>query len=128
MFLLAGNVFVIAAIILERNLQNVANYLVASLAVADLFVACLVMPLGALYEVRTTRGNDSACSTTNDDKSPGLAFFGSAHMASEIPIFVPRAGVYKAHVNIMDSMKHTGIMISRQSADGIYSECFMRII
>lgn len=49
----AGNVFVIAAIILERNLQNVANYLVASLAVADLFVACLVMPLGALYEVRT---------------------------------------------------------------------------
>lgn len=49
--LLAGNVFVIAAIILERNLQNVANYLVASLAVADLFVACLVMPLGAVYEV-----------------------------------------------------------------------------
>lgn len=43
----------IAAIILERNLQNVANYLVASLAVADLFVACLVMPLGAVYEVST---------------------------------------------------------------------------
>lgn len=41
----------IAAIILERNLQNVANYLVASLAVADLLVACLVMPLGAVYEV-----------------------------------------------------------------------------
>lgn len=50
----AGNVFVIAAIILERNLQNVANYLVASLAVADLFVACLVMPLGAVYEVSRT--------------------------------------------------------------------------
>lgn len=49
---MAGNVFVIAAIILERNLQNVANYLVASLAVADLFVACLVMPLGAVYEVK----------------------------------------------------------------------------
>lgn len=48
---ITGNVFVIAAIILERNLQNVANYLVASLAVADLFVACLVMPLGAVYEV-----------------------------------------------------------------------------
>ncbi|KAH8402097.1 hypothetical protein KR009_009741, partial [Drosophila setifemur] len=46
-----SNVFVIAAIILERNLQNVANYLVASLAVADLFVACLVMPLGAVYEI-----------------------------------------------------------------------------
>ncbi|XP_013187900.1 5-hydroxytryptamine receptor [Amyelois transitella] len=48
---IVGNVFVIAAIIIERNLQNVANYLVASLAVADLMVACLVMPLGAVYEV-----------------------------------------------------------------------------
>ncbi|KAL1490753.1 hypothetical protein ABEB36_013399 [Hypothenemus hampei] len=46
-----GNVFVIAAILLERNLQNVANYLILSLAVADLFVACLVMPLGAVQEV-----------------------------------------------------------------------------
>lgn len=51
-FFSPGNVFVIAAIIIERNLQNVANYLVASLAVADLMVACLVMPLGAVYEVR----------------------------------------------------------------------------
>lgn len=41
----------IAAILLERNLQNVANYLILSLAVADLLVACLVMPLGAVYEV-----------------------------------------------------------------------------
>ncbi|XP_021916811.1 5-hydroxytryptamine receptor-like isoform X2 [Zootermopsis nevadensis] len=46
-----GNVFVIAAILLERNLQNVANYLILSLAVADLLVACLVMPLSAVYEV-----------------------------------------------------------------------------
>ncbi|XP_026464426.1 5-hydroxytryptamine receptor-like [Ctenocephalides felis] len=46
------NVFVIAAILIERNLQNVANYLILSLAVADLLVACLVMPLGAVYEVR----------------------------------------------------------------------------
>jgi 5-hydroxytryptamine receptor 1 len=54
--LVAGNVFVIAAILLERNLQNVANYLVMSLAVADLMVACLVMPLGAVYEVCTPAG------------------------------------------------------------------------
>uniref|UniRef100_A0AAG5DKZ3 G-protein coupled receptors family 1 profile domain-containing protein n=1 Tax=Anopheles atroparvus TaxID=41427 RepID=A0AAG5DKZ3_ANOAO len=45
------NVFVIAAILLERNLQSVANHLILSLAVADLLVACLVMPLGAVYEV-----------------------------------------------------------------------------
>ena len=46
-----GNVFVIAAILLERNLRTVGNYLVLSLAVADLMVACLVMPLGAVTEV-----------------------------------------------------------------------------
>lgn len=44
--------FVIAAILLERNLQSVANYLILSLAVADLLVAVLVMPLGAVYEVK----------------------------------------------------------------------------
>ncbi len=48
---ISGNVFVIAAILIEKNLQNVANYLIVSLAVADLMVACLVMPLGAVYEV-----------------------------------------------------------------------------
>lgn len=46
-----GNVFVIGAIIMERNLQTTANYLVLSLAVADLMVACLVMPLGAASEI-----------------------------------------------------------------------------
>lgn len=46
-----GNVFVIAAILLERNLQSVANYLILSLAVADLLVAGLVMPLSAVYLV-----------------------------------------------------------------------------
>ena len=46
-----GNVFVIAAIILERNLHNVGNYLIVSLSVADLMVAALVMPLAAVKEV-----------------------------------------------------------------------------
>ena len=46
-----GNVFVMAAVVLEKNLHNVANYLTASLAAADLLVAILVMPLAALQEV-----------------------------------------------------------------------------
>ena len=39
------------AILLDRHLQSVANYLILSLALADLLVAVLVMPLGAVYEV-----------------------------------------------------------------------------
>jgi len=48
---IVGNIFVIAAIGVERNLRTVANYLIASLAVADLLVAALVMPLAAVKEV-----------------------------------------------------------------------------
>ena len=48
-----GNVFVIAAVLLEKNLHNVANYLILSLAVADLMVATLVMPIGIVNEVST---------------------------------------------------------------------------
>jgi hypothetical protein len=40
-----GNAFVIAAIYLEKNLHNVANYLIVSLAVADLMVAIMVKKL-----------------------------------------------------------------------------------
>ena len=50
-FATAGNVFVMMAILLDRQLQSVANYLILSLALADLLVAVLVMPLGAVYEV-----------------------------------------------------------------------------
>ena len=46
-----GNVFVITAILIERNLRTFGNYLVFSLAVADLTVACVVMPIGAIAEV-----------------------------------------------------------------------------
>ena len=66
-FYLPGNVFVMAAILTDRHLQSVANYLILSLgnkysqvitnlllpllALADLLVALLVMPLGAFNEV-----------------------------------------------------------------------------
>lgn len=44
----AGNVLVCLAIYLERRLQNVTNYFLMSLAITDLLVAVLVMPLGIL--------------------------------------------------------------------------------
>uniref|UniRef100_A0A4W3KH12 5-hydroxytryptamine (serotonin) receptor 1A b n=1 Tax=Callorhinchus milii TaxID=7868 RepID=A0A4W3KH12_CALMI len=46
-----GNACVIAAIARERSLQNVANYLIGSLAVTDLMVSVLVLPMAALYQV-----------------------------------------------------------------------------
>ncbi|XP_029940588.1 5-hydroxytryptamine (serotonin) receptor 1A b [Salarias fasciatus] len=46
-----GNACVVAAIALERSLQNVANYLIGSLAVTDLMVSVLVLPMAALQQV-----------------------------------------------------------------------------
>ncbi len=51
LFAILGNACVIAAIALERSLQNVANYLIGSLAVTDLMVSVLVLPMAALYQV-----------------------------------------------------------------------------
>lgn len=48
----AGNILVCLAISWERRLQNVTNYFLMSLAITDLMVAILVMPLGILRLVR----------------------------------------------------------------------------
>lgn len=48
----AGNILVCLAIARERRLQNVTNYFLMSLAITDLLVAVLVMPLGILTLVR----------------------------------------------------------------------------
>ncbi|XP_055737951.1 D(3) dopamine receptor isoform X1 [Salvelinus fontinalis] len=46
-----GNVLVCLAVVRERSLQTTTNYLVVSLAVADLLVASLVMPWAVYLEV-----------------------------------------------------------------------------
>ncbi|KAK7895740.1 hypothetical protein WMY93_021065 [Mugilogobius chulae] len=46
-----GNACVVAAIVLERSLQTVSNFLIGSLAVTDLMVSVLVLPMAALYQV-----------------------------------------------------------------------------
>lgn len=48
---LIGNVFVIFAIMNDRDLKRIGNYLILSLAVADFLVALAVMPIGAITEV-----------------------------------------------------------------------------
>ncbi|XP_075908475.1 5-hydroxytryptamine receptor 2B-like [Petromyzon marinus] len=45
---IGGNILVILAVGLERKLQNVTNYFLMSLAIADLLVGVLVMPIALL--------------------------------------------------------------------------------
>ena len=48
-----GNVLVCIAVSIVRKLRTPSNWLIVSLAVSDLLVALLVMPLAVVYEVRT---------------------------------------------------------------------------
>ncbi|KAH8288316.1 hypothetical protein KR054_000887 [Drosophila jambulina] len=43
-----GNILVCLAVALDRKLQNVTNYFLFSLAIADLLVSLFVMPMGAI--------------------------------------------------------------------------------
>lgn len=43
-----GNILICLAVALDKKLQNVTNYFLLSLAVADLLVSLFVMPLGAV--------------------------------------------------------------------------------
>jgi len=46
-----GNVLVCVSVKRERSLQTVTNYFIVSLAIADIMVAVLVMPLAVYVEV-----------------------------------------------------------------------------
>ncbi|KAK6195882.1 hypothetical protein SNE40_001218 [Patella caerulea] len=46
-----GNLLVCLAVCWERRLQNMTNYFLMSLAIADFLVAILVMPLGMIVEI-----------------------------------------------------------------------------
>ncbi|ELT95218.1 hypothetical protein CAPTEDRAFT_49180, partial [Capitella teleta] len=46
-----GNVLVCLAVCWERRLQNMTNYFLMSLAIADLLVSLLVMPIGMVVEL-----------------------------------------------------------------------------
>ncbi|KAG2463282.1 5HT2B protein, partial [Polypterus senegalus] len=52
-----GNILVILAISLERKLQNATNYFLMSLAVADLLVGVLVMPIALITVLYKTWRN-----------------------------------------------------------------------
>ncbi|ESO93874.1 hypothetical protein LOTGIDRAFT_209429 [Lottia gigantea] len=48
-----GNILVVMSVYRERSLRTVTNYFICSLAVADIFVAVLVMPFAVYMEVTT---------------------------------------------------------------------------
>ena len=52
---IVGNTLVCTAVSIVRKLRTPSNWLIVSLAVADLLVALLVMPLAILYEVACRR-------------------------------------------------------------------------
>lgn len=49
-----GNILVCVAVCLVKKLRRPCNYLLVSLAVSDLCVAVLVMPMALLYEILGT--------------------------------------------------------------------------
>ncbi|VDK37801.1 unnamed protein product [Taenia asiatica] len=49
--IVCGNALVVLAVLTERHLRIVSNYLILSLAMADLLVAVVVMPLSLVHEV-----------------------------------------------------------------------------
>lgn len=51
----AGNAMVCIAIFTDRRLQNVTNYFLFSLAIADLLVSLIVMPFSVLTELHDGR-------------------------------------------------------------------------
>ena len=54
-----GNVLVILSVCREKLLQNITNFFIVSLAVADLLVAGFVMPFSVYVLVRQHRQIDS---------------------------------------------------------------------
>ena len=56
LFTVFGNVLVVMSVYRERSLRTVTNYFICSLAVADIMVAVMVMPLAIYLEVSTPNG------------------------------------------------------------------------
>lgn len=68
-----GNILVCLAVCLDKRLQNVTNYFLLSLAIADLLVSLFVMPMGAipgfLGEFSIFSDSSPACLRTILDKA-----------------------------------------------------------
>jgi 7 transmembrane receptor (rhodopsin family) len=66
---LVGNVLVCLAVATDKRLQTPTNYFLLSLALADLFVSVLVMPIGMIVEVMGKCGGAGVFSINFHQKS-----------------------------------------------------------
>lgn len=84
-----GNVLVCLAVLRERALQTTTNYLVVSLAVADLLVATLVMPWVVYLEVSASEERpaelDRGTSACGAQVRPALVQIKPLHIAAPQP-------------------------------------------
>lgn len=68
-----GNILVCLAVCWEKRLQNMTNYFLMSLAIADLLVALLVMPVAMVVEIY---GKFKLSTTTHVTSPRGNIFWG----------------------------------------------------
>jgi len=64
-----GNVLVVLSVYREKTLQSVTNYFIVSLAVADIMVAVLVMPLAVYVEVNHIQPHYKISSSSSSSSS-----------------------------------------------------------
>ena len=58
---ITGNLLVVIAVVIEKKLQNVTNYFLVSLAVADCLVSLIVMPCSIVHELMGEYSSLSRC-------------------------------------------------------------------
>lgn len=103
---LLGNVLVCIAIWTDRRLHNVTNYFLFSLALADLFVCLVVMPLAILVEVKQGRFAEK---TNRYEHILGMWIwsFGLCLLYTYADVFLCSASI--VHISVISLDRYLGI-------------------
>lgn len=75
LFIISGNLLVCLSVCTEKALKTTTNYFIVSLAVADLLLAILVLPLYVYSEVKSPQGTLLTSSNSTDDYDAIVVFF-----------------------------------------------------
>lgn len=105
-----SNAFVLTTIFLTRKLHTPANYLIGSLAVTDLLVSILVMPISIVYTITHTwsfgqilcdiwLSSDITCCTASNFSSGVIVFL-------DLTLFLNIIHLYKKKYKIREITRH----------------------